>query len=436
MNKVFLLCILGAVLLLQTKGIGQPAKTKITARWIDERMQKADEQYKYLATKVPPGVMPRSFTNDTLRTCTSENWVAGFYPGTLLYLYENTKDKAMYDEAMKKITLMDNQQNSTNTHDLGFMMYCSYGNLNRLAPNEKYRQILINAARGLATRFNPKVGCIRSWGKIDDTSMFRVIIDNMMNLELLTYATKVTGDSSFYNIAVTHAKTTMKNHFRPDYSSYHVVEYSEKTGAVTKKRTQQGANDSSAWARGQSWALYGYTVMYRETRNEKYLEQANGIASYMLSHPNLPADKIPYWDFNAPGMPNTPRDASAGAVTASALLELSTYNKGRQAVTFFGAAEQMLTALAGKNYLSPYGKNKGFLLEHSVGSLPQQSEVDVPLTYADYYFVEGLLRYKALSTGKSFDDIVFNGRIQRHQGTMKRVVPQLITASPKAALDK
>ena len=188
----------------------------ISSGWIAQNIKDADAQYKVLMQKVPDGVMPESFQGDTLKTCTSSNWVAGFYPGTLLYLYEATKDKVLYNEALKKITLMDKQQYNKGTHDLGFMMYCSYGNLNKIKPDDKYKQILLNSARSLSTRFNPKVGCIRSWGKSDDTKEFRVIIDNMMNLELLMWATKVTGDSSFYKIAVTHANTTMKNHFRPE----------------------------------------------------------------------------------------------------------------------------------------------------------------------------------------------------------------------------
>jgi unsaturated chondroitin disaccharide hydrolase len=162
----------------------------ISIRWIDENLKEAAEQYKFLLTKVPEGVMPRSFTFDTLRTCASDNWTAGFYTGTLLYLYEQTKDKSLYNEAVRKIKLMDNQQHNKGTHDLGFMMYCSYGNLNRIAPDETYKQILINSARALASRFSSKTGCIRSWGKPDDTKSFNVIIDNMMNLELLLWAAK------------------------------------------------------------------------------------------------------------------------------------------------------------------------------------------------------------------------------------------------------
>ena len=341
--------------------------------------------------------MPRSYTFDTFRTCTSENWVAGFYPGTLAYLYEDTKDKALYTELLKKIPIMDDQQNSTNTHDLGFMMYCSYGNLNRISPTPAYKKILVNAARGLATRFNPKVGCIRSWGKSDDTTMFRVIIDNMMNLELLFWAAKETGDKSLYNIAVTHANTTLKNHFRPDYSSYHVVVYNPQTGAVMRRQTAQGAGDESAWARGQSWGLYGYTMLYRETKDKKYLDHAQHIAEFILNNPNLPADKIPYWDYNAPGIPNTYRDASAGAVLASALIELSGYSDKNLSKKYLDVAATILQTLSTPEYKAKTGENGGFILKHSVAHFPKKTEVDAPLAYADYYYAEAMMRYRKIA---------------------------------------
>jgi uncharacterized protein YyaL (SSP411 family) len=219
----------------------------------------------------------------------------------------------------------------------------------------------------------------------------------MMNLELLFWATRVTGDSSYAKIAITHANTTMKNHFRPDYSSYHVVIYNPKTGAVQQRKTAQGYADESAWARGQAWGLYGYTLMYRETKNKKYLDHANHIANFILHNPNLPADKIPYWDFNAPNIPNALRDASAGAVTASALLELCRYTDKNNGQLYFKTAQTIITNLSGSCYKAAPGTNGGFILQHSVGHMPQKTEIDVPLTYADYYFVEAMTRYKNLS---------------------------------------
>jgi hypothetical protein len=226
-------------------------------------------------------------------------------------------------EALRSTSLLEKEKNNTGTHDLGFMMGCSYGNANRIAPKSEYTEILLTSARSLSTRFNPKVGCIRSWDS--KSGDFIVIIDNMMNLELLFWATKVSGDSSFYKIAVTHANTTIKNHFRSDNSSYHVLNYDEQTGVVKEKKTAQGAANESAWARGQAWGLYGYTATYRETKDPVYLEQAKKIADFILTKANLPADGIPYWDYNAPGIPNVLRDASAASIMASAFLELSMY---------------------------------------------------------------------------------------------------------------
>ncbi|MFT4154593.1 glycoside hydrolase family 88 protein [Parafilimonas sp.] len=362
---------------------------------ISYNFKDADAQYKVMMKNLPDDKFPKTFQNDTLRTSNSGWWCSGFYPGSLLYIYEQIKDAALYDEAKRMLGLLEKEQFNTATHDLGFMMYCSFGNALRLDPNnEAYKQILINSAKSLASRFNPKVGCIKSWDS--KPSDFLVIIDNMMNLELLFWATKATGDSSFYKIAVTHANTTMKNHFRNDYSSYHVVNYDPETGAVQQKKTAQGAADNSAWARGQAWGLYGYTVMYRETKDKKYLEQANHIAHFILANPNLPSDKIPYWDFDAPGIPNAPRDASSAAIIASALLELSTCSK-ENAGNYVSVAKTIISNLSKPEYKAAIGTNGGFILKHSVGSLPAKSEVDVPLTYGDYYFLEAMTRYKELA---------------------------------------
>ena len=396
MKKILLFIIISG--LFMNCGIRRPdARNQITSRWIEHNLAASASQYHLLQANLPAGEMPRSlFENGKLRTCTSENWVSGFYPGTLVYLYEATKDTSLWNEAVRKTELLAKEQFNTGTHDLGFMMNCSYGNLYRITNNAQYKQVLINSARSLATRFNPAVGCIRSWGKSDDTKEFRVIIDNMMNLELLFRATELTGDSSFYQIAVTHANTTLKNHFRPDYSSFHVVNYNPQNGSVIYKRTAQGASDESAWARGQSWGLYGFTVMYRFTHNLKYLEQAQHIAYFLISHPNLPSDKIPYWDYNAPGIPNTFRDASAGAVLASALIELAGYSNRQMASNYLDVARTILKNLSNDFYKAAIGTNQGFILKHSVGSLPGKSDVDVPLNYADYYYIEALSRLKNL----------------------------------------
>jgi unsaturated chondroitin disaccharide hydrolase len=363
---------------------------------INKSMAESGEQYQFLMKQLPSERFPVTYyeKDKKLITSSSEPWVGGFYPGTLLYLYENSKDTILYQEALRKLKSMEKEQFNKTTHDLGFMMYCSFGNADRIAPKPGYNDILVNSAKSLATRFNPTVGCIKSWDT--DAGRFMVIIDNMVNLELLFAATRITGDSSYYKIAVKHANTTLKNHYRPDYSSHHLVIYNPKTGEVSKKQTVQGASDSSAWSRGQAWGLYGYTVMYRETKDKKYLDQANHIAQFILNHPNLPADKIPYWDFNAPNIPNAPRDVSAGAVISSALIELAGYADAGLSKQYFKAAEEMLKSLNSPAYRASIGSNGGFLLKHGVGNYPRNADIDVPLIYADYYYVEAMHRYKTM----------------------------------------
>lgn len=327
--------------------------------------------------------------NGQLKTVHSPDWTSGFYAGNLWYMYDYTKDKKWEQAARRWTAGLEKEKFNTHTHDLGFMLYCSFGNGYRLTHDPAYKEIMLQGAKSLSTRFNKEVGCIRSWdhGKWQ----FPVIIDNMMNLELLFWATKVSGDSSFYHIAVTHANTTMKNHFRKDNSSYHVVDYDSLTGKVLGRVTAQGYADESAWARGQAWALYGYTVTYRETKDKRYLQLAIKIADFILNNPDLPKDKIPYWDYNAPGKENQERDASAGAITASALLELSKYTASGK--VYFDAAKQMLTSLSSDAYTAKVGANNHFILMHSVGHKPGGSEINVPIVYADYYYIEALLRY-------------------------------------------
>ncbi len=357
----------------------------------------AVSQYKLLAGKLPADKFPKTYFPDSKQYEFSNSswWCSGFYPGTLLMLYRQTGDPFLYGEAIRMLGVLEKEQFNTHTHDLGFMMYCSFGNALVQKDNPSYRQVLVNSAKSLSTRFNPRVGCIKSWdGKPNE---FLVIIDNMMNLDLLFWATRETGDSSFYKIAVTHANTTMANHFRPDHSSYHVINYNQTDGSIIQKKTAQGFADESAWARGQSWGLYGYTATYRQTRDPKYLKQATDIADFLLSHPNLPADKIPYWDYNAADIPHSLRDASAASIMASALIELSHYVSKSQAKKYLQVAEKILLTLSDRHYRASAGTNGGFILQHSVGHKPAGTEIDVPLTYADYYYIEALERYLALA---------------------------------------
>jgi rhamnogalacturonyl hydrolase YesR len=362
---------------------------------IADRLAKSAEQYLLMSESLlsEPDRLPRSFENGKLLTSASSWWCSGFMPGTLWYLYEYTNDAKLRDYAQTYTDRIEKEQYNRGTHDLGFMIYCSYGNALRLTNREACIPIMMTGAESLATRYNPLVGCIKSWNS-NDKWQFPVIIDNMMNLEFLFWASKQSGDPKFSDICISHADQTLRNHFRPDYSSYHVVSYDTITGLPEKKNTHQGYNDESAWARGQSWGLYGYVVMYRETKKQAYLDQAKRIAGFLLHHPNLPSDGIPYWDFNAPDIPKAKRDASAGAIMASALIELSRYVDQESADEYLRIAEKQLRTLSSPEYFAEKGTNGNFILKHSTGHLLGNSEVDVPLTYADYYYVEALLRYK------------------------------------------
>ncbi|KAF2330716.1 glucuronyl hydrolase [Flavobacterium daemonense] len=362
-------------------------------KMIQENFEFAEKQYQYLEKATPFDSMPKTFQNNHNVSSDVYWWCSGFYPGSLLYIYEYTKKPLILDEAKKKLAILDTVKYYTKLHDIGFMMYCSFGNAYRLTKNEEYKKVILESSKSLATRYRPEAKVIQSWEASKDYAG-PVIIDNMMNLEMLEWASQNSADKSFANIAESHADTTIKNHFRPDYSSYHLVDYDFNSGNVLKKGTVQGFSDPSAWSRGQGWALYGYTMMYRFTKNTAYLNQAQHIAKFILNNPNLPADKIPYWDFDAPNIPNALRDASAAAVYASALLELGQYTSGKEKQNYVDAAKTILVSLSSPKYRAQLGANGGYLLLHSVGSLPHKSEVDVPLTYADYYFLEALLRYK------------------------------------------
>ena len=335
-------------------------------------------------------VSPRTTENGNIKLVKGTDWTSGFFPGELWFLYEQTGSLEWLREARKFTALLEPVQFYGGTHDLGFMMYCSFGNGFRLTGDTAYQRVIIQSAKTLSGRFNAVAGVIKSWDFSKEKWKYPVIVDNMMNLELLFEATKLTQDSSFYKIAVRHANTTMKNHFRSDNSSYHVIDYDPETGQVLQKLTSQGHSDASAWARGQAWGLYGYVTCYRATKNKEYLQQAEKIAAYILSR--LPSDKIPFWDFDAPAIPNEPRDASAAAIIASALYELNTFSRKK---TYLKTADEILKKLA-TSYVSPSKMNGGFLLLHSTGHKPANSEIDVPLVYADYYFLEAMKRSKLM----------------------------------------
>ena len=320
-------------------------------------------------------------------------WTSGHFPGSLWYLYEATGDGFFKDRATVWTESIAPNSKVVDHHDTGFIMYCSFGNARRLLKTDKYDGLLLETANSLSTRFNPGLGLIRSWGAPDDKRRFLVIPDNLMNLELLEWAAKAKGgDKRFDRIARSHATMTMANHFRADGGTYHVLDYDQKTLRVKSIERGQGAGCGSAWSRGQSWAIYGYTMMFRETGDPAYLEFAKKLADFAVDNPNMPGDGVPYWDFGAPG---EERDTSAAAIMASGLLELATFAKGEKGAKYRAFAVKQLLSLCSDEYFAKPGENGDWLLKHGVGNKPAGSEVDTPLNYGDYYFLEALLRFKA-----------------------------------------
>lgn len=359
------------------------------------------EQSKLMAKSIweQKTLLPRTLDKEgKLITSDSKWWTSGFFPGVLWYLYEATGDTLLKEYACDYTSRVEKEKYNKGNHDVGFMLYCSFGNGYRLTGNEKYKQVLLKGAESLSTRYKDHIGVIRSWDFNRAVWQYPVIIDNMMNLELLEWASKKSDNSRFDAIARSHADVTLKNHFRPDYSCWHVVSYDTITGQPEKKHTRQGYSHESSWSRGEAWALYGYVMMYRETQQKHYLAHAKKVANYILTHPRMPEDGIPYWDYDAPDIPDTYRDASAGAIMASAFIELSTMIQGELSRKCLMMAETQLKTLTSPEYLAEPGTNGNFILKHSVGSLMEHSEVDVPLTYADYYYVEALLRYRKVKS--------------------------------------
>jgi unsaturated chondroitin disaccharide hydrolase len=380
----------------------------------NEEITFADKQLRFLLSELDeihqrrgltdnqhPRVIPRSVRHDELYLVPSTDWTSGFFPGVLWQMYAHTGNDYWREVARKYTALVENEKFNDGTHDIGFMIYNSAGQGYRLTGETHYRDIVVQAASSLASRFNDTVGAIRSWDLQNWPSArerwdYAVIIDNMMNLELLFRATEITGDSLYYDIAFRHAKTTLKNHFRDDFSSYHVVDYDENTGEIRNLNTHQGASNESAWARGQAWGLYGFSMAYRFTSYPAFLEQAKNIAFFILNHPNLPDDLVPYWDFDAPSIPHEPRDVSSATVIASALYELGTFVP-EHSYDYWKTADQILENIT-STYRSSYKDNQGFLLDNSTGNnTPGGYEIDIPIIYADYYYLEALLRKKQLT---------------------------------------
>lgn len=369
------------------------AEDELLARMPELFAFAASQYERMLARLANEPRLPRSYENGRTRLVNPEDWTSGFFPGSLWYLYEYTGDPKWRAAASNYTARLERIQDFRGHHDVGFMLGSSFGNGLRLTANPAYRDVLLRGAYSLASRYKPEVGLIRSW----DFGRWRypVIVDNMMNLELLTWAARNGGSDRLRQVALSHADLTKRDFFRPDFSSYHLVDYAPATGLILRKQTVQGTADDSAWARGQAWGLYGFTMMARETGRADYLALAANIANFILRHPRLPADKIPYWDFDAPGMPNAPRDASAAAVMSSALIELSGLVGGRAGEQYLNLARQQLLSLSSPAYRARPGLDGDFILRNSVGHIPEDHEISVPIVYADYYYLEALLRYQA-----------------------------------------
>ena len=367
-------------------------RAQVTKPNINKVLHVAEEQYKsYLKLYPNAALYPRSINKDgSIRLVKSKDWTSGFFGGSLWYMFYLTKKSKWKNEAIRYTETLENEKYNKTTHDLGFVLYNTFYKAYRTTHKNSYKEVLLTASSSLSSRYSPKVGAIRSW----DFKPFKypVIVDNLMNLEMLLWASKISGDSSFYRIAVSHADVDLKYRFRPDHSTYHVLDFNPANGELIKKQTFQGYADSSCWARGQAWAIYAYTFLYRETRDPKYLVQAEKAANYFLAQTDLSHDPIPFWDFNDPEIPNVSKDASAAAVAASGLLELSTYVDAKN--KYYEKAQTILSTLCTDEYLAKAGTNQYFLLKHSTGHRPHHDEIDVPLIYADYYFLEALYRYQ------------------------------------------
>lgn len=395
-NVSFISLILGFASLVTAckPGINPQAKTTSTST------QKLETRYKMLLDyPVDSMSMPRSMNVKSLeiRKVPSRDWTSGFFAGNLWQLYRLTGDSKYKEQAQKWTRFSKKESVNSNSHDVGFKVFCSFGEALKVENKKEYEEVIIKGAETLCTRFNPKVGSIRSWDFNKEIWDYPVIIDNMMNLELLFEASKLSGNNKYRDVAIKHANTTLKNQFRADNSCYHVIDYNPNTGEVRKKTTLQGYNDDSVWARGQAWAVYGFTMSYRYTKDPAYLKQAEATAKFFMTNKNLPEDGIPYWDFKDPSIPNAARDVSAAMVMASALYELYGYTKND---TYLAFADKMMASVQTDKYILDTTIKAPFLFDHSTGNWPKHDEIDEPIIYADYYFLEALIKVQRLKGSK------------------------------------
>lgn len=373
---------------------GQESMTVV----VDRALKNAQSQSLLMARLYAdnPEALPRSFEKGKNTFSDSYWWTSGFFPGLLWYLYEDSRDAEVLKYAKDYTARVEKEKYSTTNHDIGFMLYCSFGNGLRIASEPGYEQVLMTGANSLSKRYKEHIGLIRSWDHNKANWQYPVIIDNMMNLELLMWAADKSGDKHLRKVAISHADNTLKHHYRADNSCYHVVSYDTISGKPHIKQTAQGYADETAWARGQAWGLYGFTMMYRMTDKQEYLQQARKVASFLINHPRMPKNMVPYWDFDAPNIQNEPLDSSTAAIMASALIELSGFVDKKEAKSYLAVAQKQIRSLASDEFTAPKGENGNFILKHGTGNYPAHSEIDAPLTYGDYYYVEALMRWKKL----------------------------------------
>lgn len=386
-------CFIFIVVILFLGVFGCKKNTQKTPKPIQEQLE--SRYSKLLAYPIDSLAFPRSVNlkTNTIKKTPSKDWTSGFFAGNLWQIYMLTGNEAFKARAKQWTAFIEKEKFNNGTHDMGFKIFCSFGNGLKVEDNYEYKNIILKSAQTLSTRYNSHIGSIRSWDFNKDKWQFPVIIDNMMNLELLFEATKISEDSTFYKIAVNHANTTMENHFREDHSTWHVLDYDTISKQVRARVTHQGISDDSAWARGQGWAINGFTTAYRYTKDENFLDRAVKTANFFINHKNLPDDGIPYWDFSHPDIPNISRDVSAATIVASALVELYQYTKND---AYLNYSKKVINSLKNKNYILPENLNTPFILNHSFGDWSKRHEMDEPIVYGDYYFLETLIKLKAL----------------------------------------
>ncbi|HEY9415659.1 MAG TPA: glycoside hydrolase family 88 protein, partial [Pseudonocardia sp.] len=339
----------------------------------------------------PPAYPVRTKPGGLWLTAGADDWTAGFYPATLWRTFERTQDPAWRQRAVTWQAGLARQTKQDST-DLGFKLFDTFGTGYQLTGDESYKRVVLDGADTVSHRFNPKVGMFRVWDKSADQTQFRVNIDATMNLELMFWAGQNGGNPQYAEMAKRHAERALTDLVRPDGGTWMVAMYDQKTGALVGHSTKQGYATESTWARGQSWAVYGFTMAYRYTKDPRFLDGARRTADYFMRR--LPPDHVPYWDFDVPNKATAPRDTSAAAVVASALVELSGFETdpaAKQRDT--DNARDLLTALSSPTYAPRAQPKFAAILQHGTQHFPA-GWADTGIAFGDYYFVEALNRYE------------------------------------------